>query len=347
MKYAAGIGIVSVVAGIMFFNCSPKRIDEAHLFCIIGKDTLTMHRIVQLVPDSMADGSRTMRALFELMCANQAAGPNAKTGGSPYTAPSKQLIDDLARQLSLQSADAWTPDAAQKLYYAGKFIQSLASERTMAAVFTRLDKIFLETVVNSDTATLREITARKDSIFATLRPLPWTGRTEDLLRLLLMLPPQSAKVVEEFLNSSETITDKGPQAQTMIQGLLASGKEAKKPQTALRTSAPPKANSGEVLRYRSKQSIKDSIARHIPDLEALYKKHLKVHQAMAGTVWVTFQISAAGNVLSAQLKTSTIGEKDFLVPLQDYLIEKVRFKPIPENLGAMAFEFPFDFSSEN
>jgi hypothetical protein len=102
------------------------------------------------------------------------------------------------------------------------------------------------------------------------------------------------------------------------------------------------------LAYRSpEQSIKDSIAKHVPFLEALYKKHLKMHQAMAGTVWVTFQISPEGAVLSAQLKTSTITEKDFLVPFQDYIIEKVRFKPVPDNVGTMAFTFPFEFSPEN
>jgi hypothetical protein len=72
-----------------------------------------------------------------------------------------------------------------------------------------------------------------------------------------------------------------------------------------------------------------------------------MHQSMAGTVWVTFQISAAGAVLSAQLKTNSVREKDFLVPFQDYLIEKVRFKPVPDDVGTMAFTFPFEFSPEN
>jgi hypothetical protein len=47
------------------------------------------------------------------------------------------------------------------------------------------------------------------------------------------------------------------------------------------------------------------------------------------------------------MKTSSLAEKDFLVLLQDYLIEKVRFKPVPEDAGVMTFTFPFEFSPEN
>jgi len=48
-------------------------------------------------------------------------------------------------------------------------------------------------------------------------------------------------------------------------------------------------------------------------------------------------------VLSAQVKTNSVREKDFLAPFQDYLIEKVRFKPSRMMWGPMAFTFPSNF----
>jgi hypothetical protein len=347
MKYVPVLTFILVLATIVVMNCSSKRNGDAQPLCVVGKDTLFLNRVAELVPDSMSPQSKTMRAMLELLYANQINAAVSKEENHRPQA-SKQLIIDLKRQLALLNSDIWTDQAAQKLYDAGKFVQTLSQEKTMEAALVRLNGLFTSTVAFSDTAIRRTITKDKDSLFKAWRFLPWTGQTEDLLPVFLMLPPQIGKVLAEFVTSSDSATSKGPDAQTAIKGLLADGIKSSKEKVGPKDAVAPNKNGpGNPLSYRSQQSIKDSITRHIPDLEALYKKHLKMHQNMAGTVWVTFQISPAGNVLAAHIKTNTITEKDFLVALQDYLIEKVRFKPIPETLGSMAFEFPFDFSPEN
>jgi len=348
MKYVTVLTFILVLAAIAVMDCSSKRNGDAQPLCVVGKDTLSQNRIRELVPDSMPAQSKTMRAMLELLYANQINAAISKDENHNPPQASKQLLIELKRQLALLNSDLWTEQAAQKLYYAGKFVQTLSQEKTMEAALGRLNGLFSSTVTFSDTAIRRTISKDKDSLFKAWRLLPWTGRTEDLLPVFLMIPPQIGKVLAEFVTSSDSAISQGPDAQTVIKGLLAGGIKSNKEKAAPKeTAAPNKNGPGDPLRYRSQQSIKDSITRHIPDLEALYKKHLKMHQNMAGTVWVTFQISPVGSVLAAHIKTNTITEKDFLIALQDYLIEKVRFKPVPETVGSMSFEFPFDFSPEN
>ena len=337
-----------VLSALAIMDCSGKRNGDAQRLCVVGKDTLSLNRVGELVPDSMPAQSKTMRAMLELLYAHQINAAILKEENHNPPQASKQLVIDLKRQLALINSDIWTEQAAQKLYDAGKFVQTLSQEKTMEAALERINALFASTVAFPDTAIRRTINKDKDSLFKAWRFLPWTGRTEDLLPVFLMLPPQIGKVLAEFVTSSDSATSKGPDAQTAIKGLLAGGIKSSKEKVGPKDAVAPNKNGpNDPLRFRSQQSIKDSITRHIPDLEALYKKHLKMHQNMAGTVWVTFQISPAGSVLAAHIKTNTINEKDFLVALQDYLIEKVRFKSVPETVGSMAFEFPFDFSPEN
>ncbi|MGB7567912.1 MAG: hypothetical protein WBM07_08625 [Chitinivibrionales bacterium] len=337
------------IAGALLFiatDCAQRKNIEFQCICTVGSDTLTPHRVKQLVPDSSSAPAqaRILRALFECMYAGRIRA-SAPTGTG---AQDKQLALDLAQQLSRQTGDAWTPEAALVLYDAAIFLKSGAAElRSMPEVLARSESLFTATVVFCDTGSKRKIISGKDSLFKAWRTQQTAGATEDLLSLLLLVPAPVARVVCDFLNSAETSSNDGGDARAMIKGLLYDSSAHRETETRRAPAPVPKDNSRAVLRYRSQQSIMDSIAVHVPILEALYKKHLKVHQAMAGKVWVTFQISAQGTVLSARLKTSSITEKDFLVPFQDYLIEKVRFKPVPEEVGPMAFTFPFEFSPEN
>lgn len=336
------------IAGALLFiatDCAQRKNPQFQCICTVGSDTLTLHRVKQLVPDSSSAPAqaRILRALFECMyaCRIRASAP-ARTG-----AQDKQALD-LAQQLSRQNNDAWTPEAALVLYDAAKYLKSKAAEgQSMLNVLACSESLFTGTVVFCDTGSRGKIISGKDSLFNVWNTRQTTRSMAELLSVLLIVPAPTARIVCDFLNSAETSPNTGGDARTMIKGLLFDSSAHRKTE-ARRVPVPVlKDNSRAVLRYRSQQSIKDSIAVHVPFLESLYKKYLKVHQTMAGTVWVTFQISAKGTVLSARLKTSSITEKDFLIPFQDYLIEKVRFKPVPEEAGPMAFTFPFEFSPEN
>ncbi len=81
------------------------------------------------------------------------------------------------------------------------------------------------------------------------------------------------------------------------------------------------------LKYRPQQLISDSIKKHIPTLEAIYKKQLKIHPNLNGTVWVTFVILPDGTVASTQVHSADIGEKDFLTPFSQY-VQRIRFSRI-------------------
>jgi TonB family protein len=85
-----------------------------------------------------------------------------------------------------------------------------------------------------------------------------------------------------------------------------------------------------------------SIEAHNANLEALYRKQLKINQDMEGVVYVTFRVSPDGTVLSASIKSSDIADPDFLDPFLDY-VTTIRFEPIPERVGKMRFDFPFEF----
>jgi hypothetical protein len=327
-------------------GCAQRKNTDLQCICTIGPDTLTPHRIRQLVPDSGSTSAQAcrMRALFECMYASQVTA--AKSAHNDQAA--RQLGIDLARQLSLQTNDAWSPEAARTLYDAAKFLNRTAGgARSIPGALSCSESLFTATVVFCDTGAKRKVITCKDSLFKAWRAQPTANTTENLVSLLLLVPAPVSRVVCDFLNSAETPINGGAEVQTMIKGLLFDSSSRRK--TILRAAPIQnlKDNSRTALGYRSEQSIKDSIAKHIPFLEALYKKHLKIHQGMAGTVWVTFQISSMGTVLSARLKTNSIGEKDFLVPFQDYLIDKVRFKPVPDDVGSMTFTFPFEFSPEN
>lgn len=330
---------------VMIMDCADRKNDDFQCICTLGTDTLTPHRIRQLVPDSssMSAQARMMRAIFECLYANRTAAKNARDNQS-----AKQLGIDLAQQLSRQTADAWTPEAARTLYDAAKFLKSKAGDaRSIPVALACSESLFTTAAVFRDTGEKRKAMDCKDSLFKAWRSQQTVKSTEDLLSLLLLVPAPISRIVCDFLNTEETPAHKGAEVQTMIKGLLFDSSSRRKTESRPAPVQSSKDNSRMALKFRSEQSIKDSIARHIPSLEALYKKHLKMHQSMAGTVWVTFQISAAGAVLSAQLKTNSVREKDFLVPFQDYLIEKVRFKPVPDDVGTMAFTFPFEFSPEN
>jgi TonB family protein len=112
-----------------------------------------------------------------------------------------------------------------------------------------------------------------------------------------------------------------------------------------KTTTEKRATATTALRFRDEKSIRDSIERHIPDIRQMYKKFLKTDADMAGKVVVTIRVDANGSVSNVTLKTSTIHNRTFLDPFQNY-IKTIRFKPVPEKAGVLTFDFPFEFNPE-
>jgi TonB family protein len=151
---------------------------------------------------------------------------------------------------------------------------------------------------------------------------------------------EEAATLVSFIKNSDD--EESGNVKVMVQGLIAD--------TAVRASAPllKKKNadhSKKILAFRSQASIRDSIAKHLADLQQLYKRHLKRGDYADGTVWVSFRVNYEGMVIDARVKKSHIADAQFLERLEKYL-KIIRFKPVPESCGIMNFEFPFEFKAE-
>jgi hypothetical protein len=316
---------------------------------LVGGDTISISMVNRLVPDSLFWSQKLRRAAFELACVKVSARTNAQR---PDSAQINRIGIDLALQLSRQSSETWSPEAGRILYSAAQVIAAKARQmNSLSRTRAFADSLLPALVTDGDSALYREI-QKKNSLPFNAAPT-WQGDPASLERLIAFLfdlPQEASRIVCEFVITGDVSPAATRDMSAIVKGLVYDSAcqrlKKRQPKTESKATIVPD-NSKEALRYRSKGSIKDSIEKHIPDLEALYKKLLKTHQNMEGTVWVTFSINSAGNVLSARIKTSSITEKDFLIPFRDYVVQKIRFQSIPEKAGIMSVEFPFEFTPAN
>ena len=103
------------------------------------------------------------------------------------------------------------------------------------------------------------------------------------------------------------------------------------------------AQTIRALKFRSKESIRSSIGNHLPNINLVYKKKLKIYPDVKGTVQVCFCVDPSGKVVSAEVRSSDIRQQDFIADLLQY-VRTIRFKTIPEDVGEMTFVFPFEFN---
>jgi hypothetical protein len=350
MNYKRFIVFAAIVFSMLLTICTRENKASNHCLFIIGGDTVSMSLINRLVPDSLTRSRKIMRAALELASIKV----NEKFSLSQADSQSlAQIGIDLARQLSRLEADPWTAEAGRSLYLAARFFAKKERElNSPQGVLSSADSVISSLVVICDSAVAKEFRIQKASLFDTSGCRNDSACLESLFSFLFHLSKPASRIVREFAVTAENQSAKVPEAASAaIKGLLSNGAAA--PQTrqtrpiTVSGAVTAPNNSQEALRLRGQRSIKDSIEKHIPDLEVLYKKHLKKHQNMEGVVWVTFAVNSAGNVISAQIKTSTIPEKDFLAPFQDYVVHQIHFQRIPEKAGNMSIEFPFEFSHDN
>ena len=77
----------------------------------------------------------------------------------------------------------------------------------------------------------------------------------------------------------------------------------------------------------------------------LYKQVLKKNSRMQGVVYVTFQVDPSGKTVAATIKSSQINDQKFINSFLEY-VQKINFKSVPENVGDMTFNFPFEFKPD-
>ena len=285
-------------------SCTHKDRSANGCLFLVGGDTVSLPMVNRLVPDSLPWPQKLRRAALELACVKFIEKVSPTRADSQQV---KQIGSDLAQQLSRQSSDTWTPEAGRILYIAAQFISERAyktNSLSEARVFA--DSLFSALVVIGDSGIFQEFRKKKASPFdaADIRRSD-PASLESLFTFLFDLPSPASRIVGEFVATSEKEPKTALDMKSVIKGLVfdSTRQQVKKSRRAtVAQAAVVQENSKEALRYRSKGSIKDSIEKHIPDLEALYKKHLKMHPSMQGTVWVTFHINSDGSVINAQIK---------------------------------------------
>jgi TonB family protein len=323
-------------------SCGRKGRPADECLFLIGGDTVSISTVNLLVPDSLPLPQKIGRAALELVCSRQCSD----------SGQAKRIGSDLAVQLSRQGQETWSPEAGRTLWAAARLIAVRARETgSLARASGFADSLLWAAVTVRDSASFREFRKKRSPAFDAAPP--WHGdqaALEQLIATVFDLPRGASRIVCEFVAEEAAGSSRSPDMNSMIKGLVydSASQRLKKPRpTAAPAAAAPAENSKEALRFRGRSSIKDSIEKHIPDLEALYKKHLKMHETMKGTIWVTFHIDPSGKVTSARVRTSSITEKDFLNPFHEYVAQKISFLRIPEQAGAMSVEFPFEFAPEN
>jgi hypothetical protein len=341
MNHRIVFSFVCLGAAMVLLTCSSGQQHGQRAACVVGMDTLSLAEIQGMAPDSASVKDKISRAALQMTLSRESGHP---CGGAVRDSG---LYSDLSNQLSLQTGTGWSPQSAACLYSAAKAVRRKFKELpTARAVAVYVDSLFSSTV-HLDSGVLRHM-AVNDSLLATLDNEKTRQDLEKLLRSIFHISAKTAIVLADFLISEDAESTQATDVSSYIKGLVAdTHPQTRQAPSSPASKAPPVVQDPKLaLKYRPQQLISDSIKKHIPDLEAIYKKQLKMHPNLSGTVWVTFVILPNGSIASTQIHSADIGEKDFLNPFSQY-VQRIRFSKIPDPVGPMTFEFPFEFSPEN
>ncbi|MBN1758890.1 MAG: AgmX/PglI C-terminal domain-containing protein [Chitinispirillaceae bacterium] len=339
-RMMVGAGIMAVAAGLV--SCGKKTPETPAI--ISGQDTLFIAQIARLDPVEADQPVHLRNVGIRLLCA----------GGLPGNS-SDSVVGLFSERLLLVTGVEWNRDAAALLLNASVKLQRSVVPWSCDAGRQRIDSLrsLLSVIVKSGSGASAIPSFQCDSANTT-------GEADrvSFFQTVLGVQPECAGLITEFLavpDEQQPLAD-GSDMKTVISGLVA--KKGASPESVsvvksvaraknatVRTPVATKDNSAAVLRYRNQESIRDSVGKHIPNLRELYKKSLKSGDSFSGKVVVTIRVNAAGDVIQTVIKATTIDNKLFLDPFMQY-VRTIKFKPVAKNLGAMTFDFPFEFNAE-
>ncbi|MFP4417257.1 MAG: TonB family protein [Fibrobacterota bacterium] len=343
-------------ASVFLALCAKEQNTDDSPVAVLGTDTLSRSQILGYICDSLPESHQLCRTILAISMIDGTIGDNGIEQDSLVQADGQALKE----QLSLTMNKEWSLQGTNLLFAAARQLHKRADTLHNSDELRQ----YLDSVISSI-----DLIEAQSSCFDSFR-IPDTFLIPDdtsyvaqkkslslLLADVFYLGDEEAQVLSEFV-----LADKAPAmavadqkqvtTKSVIKGLIAdssqvSGQQRQGPKTVVKKKKQvKKQDSRRALKYRGKESIRDSIANHIPQLQALYKKHLKVHQSMSGFVYVHFEVTAGGSVSSAAIRQSQIQEKEFIDPFMAY-VKRIRFQPIPESVGSMSFDFPFEFSPES
>ncbi len=328
--------LVIACHAMLFFSCGGPSDGKEQRYVLVDGDTISFEQLAELRPGVELD-SITRRALaFQIAMAGRTPEPDSVIAAA--------VIADFSEQLSLRTGAEWNERAARSLFEASRAAAHLSDTAIQAdsvrEALRTVGKASGTTVVSSD-----------DALIAALSKEEALARLDALVRSLFALDAEASRLAAEFARAPASgAADSASLARmkNAVRGLVYdSAAQAKKSRTkTARTGSRKVDNSALALKYRDHQSILQSIGKHTANLEALYRKELKLQQDMQGIIYVRFRVGPSGNVLSAKIQSSDIDEKAFLEPFLSY-VQSIRFEPIPEKVGPMSFDFPFEFKPES
>jgi TonB family protein len=320
----------------MLLWCSaPKKDPHSTVVATVGATSLELGAVQEALPDSgeALDSVRREAGVRRV-------GLALFADSVPGVAVDSQTVAALAVQLTRRSDAPWSVGATQTLLKAALMVQKLqGSDRGAlpAAVVATLDSLLVPP---------RSKDAAEPSRGSGVDTVSVLG---ELLQAQLGLSAELSAVLVEFVGSTAGEVKDSASVAKLIRGLVqdTTAQQARggAPRGGAGTLA-VKDNSELALKYRPAQSIQDSILRHTPAVMMLYKKQLKQDAALAGVVMVRFRVGADGVVQEVVVARSSLDAPAFITPLLDYL-KDIRFAPIPAKIGAMSFEFPFEFTPES
>jgi hypothetical protein len=321
----------AVMAVVCALHCSKKEQRETvvvHVRC----DSLTMSDVRSLVPSIQNDSTRIAQATLRATLAG---------GKRPKAAAADTLSVKLSQKLSMLSGEEWSPGAAASLLSASRELMKISQQvGSRNSLSKHLDSL-LKANTSIEGALKHAVPLVTDTAGSAVLKFDDREGMAKLLQVVFSLPENEALVVSEFLEAGGTreMND----VTKLVQGLVFDEKAQKN--KAVTTKQLQHDNSMIALKYRDRQSIMDSIGGHTLHLQHLYKKHLKTNPEMDGTVQILFRVGVKGNVIGASIKQSQIDNREFLDLLLAY-VKTIRFKQVPEKVGPMTFEFPFEFNPE-
>jgi TonB family protein len=313
----------------LFSGCAKKERNENT--AILGKDSLSMERIRTLAPDAKEDSI----AIRSALCRQKLARTVPAGGKHGDTVAAK-----LAQKLTMLSGTEYsTAGAAILLDASAALAQVVRTKGSMADVCAYIDSTFASCEARVGGRPLHWSLNDKDR--AALEQLDIKKDIDKILAIVLKVSDECAATLMSFVREDDPGQAK---LKHMVQGLIADT-TVRRPAPTVTLAKKTAANPALALKFRSQESIRDSIGRHLANLQQMYKRQLKTGDYSSGTVWVTFLVDCSGRVVDARIKKSQIANTQFLERLEKYL-KIVAFKPVPKACGNMNFEFPFEFKAE-
>jgi len=333
MKKVSTVIVVSLLCIGSGLFCGNKK-QEVKDIVVVGRDTITCDQLSVLSASKEEAHAKAKQLTLVWALAKQSSQ-------TTDTAGFREVVGDFKDQLSRQSGREWSDDGAAAFYKASRMIkEKLETAKSLDAVKSAIDSIagIIKTPSGCNSSPFDYARLFQDSVFS--------GSEADFAAILSSLfgtDENLSKSIANFIYSEALDSKEAAPVTDLVKGLVFDSAAVKKQQHSLAEKKyEPVENSALALKYRNQESIKTTISGHIPNLEALYKKILKLHPEMSGTVYVTFKVNYAGEVIGATIRTSEIKNETFINPLLEY-VKKITFQPVPEKVGNMTFDFPFEF----